>query len=191
MERMKERKGKVTYDSTSVSGNLPWSGVPSAFEWRTAKLRQNWAQSLLLIKDLLLTHEEDSLCNREVLSSRRGFTFRLKRLKPTAPNFGGPQNFRSKDDFQHFCKQLYLYFCFGSTHVFYYAANKRSVLNRGFQMFSSEGHISYYTKVRGSDILRNVIVSGYVTFYQVKKLLSINFSLFTKCIRGTDLARSP
>jgi len=58
---------------------------------------------------------------------RRGFTIRLKRLKPRAPDFGAPQNFRSKDDFQHFYKQLYLYFCFGSTHVFYYAANKRSV----------------------------------------------------------------
>ena len=60
-------------------------------------------------------------------STRRRFTIRLKRLKPRAPNFGGAQNFRSKDDFQHFCKQLYLYFCFGSMHVFYYAANKRSV----------------------------------------------------------------
>jgi len=26
-----------------------------------------------------------------------------------------------------------------------------------------------YTKVRGPDILRNGIVSGYVTFYQIKK----------------------
>jgi len=51
----------------------------------------------------------------------------LKRLKPRDPDFVGPQNFRSKDDFQHFCKQLYLYFCFGSTQVFYSAANKRSV----------------------------------------------------------------
>ena len=62
-----------------------------------------------------------------VVVVRRGFTIRLKRLNPRAPEFGGPQNFGSKDDFQHFCKQLYLYFCFGSTHVFYYAANKRSV----------------------------------------------------------------
>ena len=30
----------------------------------------------------------------------------------------GPQNLGSKDNFQHFCKQVYLYFCFGSTHVF-------------------------------------------------------------------------
>ena len=28
------------------------------------------------------------------------------------------QNFGNKDNFQHICKQLYLYFCFGSTHVF-------------------------------------------------------------------------
>ena len=42
----------------------------------------------------------------------RGFTIRLKRLKPRAPDFG------SKENFQHLCKQLHLYFCFGSTHVF-------------------------------------------------------------------------
>jgi len=34
----------------------------------------------------------------------------LKRLKPRAPDFGGPQNFVSKDNFQHFCKQLYCFF---------------------------------------------------------------------------------
>ena len=33
----------------------------------------------------------------------------------------------------------------------------------------SEGHISYYTTVRGPDILRNVVVSEYVTFYQINK----------------------
>jgi len=49
--------------------------------------------------------------------------------------------------------------------------------------------ISYYTTVRGSDILRNVIVSGYVTFFQIKKFSSIYFSLFTKCVRGPHLAR--
>ena len=58
---------------------------------------------------------------------RHGFAIRLKRLKPRAPDFGGPQNIGSKDDFQHFCKHLNLYFCFGSTHVFYCAANKRSL----------------------------------------------------------------
>jgi len=41
-------------------------------------------------------------------------------------------------------------------------------LEHGLQTFLPEGHISYYTAVRGSDILRNVIVSGYVTFYQIK-----------------------
>jgi len=35
----------------------------------------------------------------------------------------------------------------------------------------SEGRISHYTTVRGPDILCNVIVSGYVTFYQ-------NFKVF-------------
>jgi len=47
---------------------------------------------------------------------RHGFASRLRR--PRAPDFGRPQNFGSKDNFQHFCKQLYLYYCFGSTHVF-------------------------------------------------------------------------
>jgi len=116
---------------------------------------------------------------------RRGFTIRLKRLKTRALDFGEPQNFGSKDNFHHFCKQLYLFFCFGSAHVFHYAANERSVLNRGPQTFSAEGHTSYYTAVRRSDILRNVIVSGYVTFYQIKKLFII-FSLLAKSFRGSD-----
>jgi len=58
--------------------------------------------------------------------ARRGFTITLKRLKPRAPDFTGPQIFGSKDNFQHFRKQLYLNFCFGSTNVFYYAVIKRS-----------------------------------------------------------------
>jgi len=41
-----------------------------------------------------------------------------KRHTSRAPDFGGPLNFGSKDNFQHFCKKLYLYFCFVSTHVF-------------------------------------------------------------------------
>jgi len=41
--------------------------------------------------------------------------------------------------------------------------------SRGFQTFLAESHMSYYTIVRGPDILRNVIVSGYVTFYQISK----------------------
>jgi len=46
--------------------------------------------------------------------------------------------------------------------------------------FLSESYISNYIKVRGPDILRIGIVSGYVTFYQIKKFSSINFSLLTK-----------
>jgi len=34
-------------------------------------------------------------------------------------------------------------------------------------MVSPEGHLRYYTTVRGPDILRNVIVSESVTFYQI------------------------
>jgi len=42
-------------------------------------------------------------------------------------------------------------------------------MEQGLQTFSSEGHKSNYTTVRGSDILRDVIVSRYVTFYQTEK----------------------
>jgi len=60
--------------------------------------------------------------------------------------------------------------------------------SRGLRTFLSEGHISSYTTVRGPDIFRNVIVSGYVTFYQVKKFFReyINFSLLTKWLCGPD-----
>jgi len=40
--------------------------------------------------------------------------------------------------------------------------------SRTLQTFLSGGHISHYTIVRGPDVLRNVIVSGYVTFSQIK-----------------------
>jgi len=33
-----------------------------------------------------------------------------------------------------------------------------------------EGQISCYTTARGQDISRDVIVSGYVTFYQINKI---------------------
>ena len=38
---------------------------------------------------------------------RRGFTIRLKRLKPRAPDFGGPQNFERKNNFIAFLKALH------------------------------------------------------------------------------------
>jgi len=37
---------------------------------------------------------------------RRGSAIRLKRLKPKDTDFGEPQNFGSKDNFQHFCLHL-------------------------------------------------------------------------------------
>ena len=43
----------------------------------------------------------------------------------------------------------------------------RHILNQGLQTVLSEGHISYCTTVRGADILRNVILSGYVTFHEI------------------------
>jgi len=39
----------------------------------------------------------------------------------------------------------------------------------GLQMFLSEGHLSCYRTIRGPDILGNVIVLGYVTFYRSNK----------------------
>jgi len=56
---------------------------------------------------------------------RRGFTIRLKRLKPRASDFGGTQNFQSKDNFEHFCKHLHFYFGSVQRAFFYYSANKR------------------------------------------------------------------
>jgi len=38
--------------------------------------------------------------------------------------------------------------------------------------FLSEGHISYYTNVRGPDILHNRIVSGYVILYQIRNFFA-------------------
>jgi len=37
------------------------------------------------------------------------------------------------------------------------------------QMFLPEGHISYYTTLRGPDLLRNVIVTEYVIFNHISK----------------------
>ena len=55
-------------------------------------------------------------------------TIRLKRLKPRAPDFGGPQNFGSKDNFQQFCKHYICIFVLVQRTFFYYSANKH--LNR-------------------------------------------------------------
>jgi len=53
------------------------------------------------------------------------------------------------------------------------------------QTFLSVGHIYYYTNVRGPNIIRNVIVSGYVTFDQISKFfVNIIFSLLAKWLRG-------
>jgi len=38
--------------------------------------------------------------------------------------------------------------------------------SRGLHTFLPEGHISYYTTAGGPNILHNVIVSGYISFYQ-------------------------
>ena len=51
-----------------------------------------------------------------------------------------------------------------------YACGWKSKLYiKSLQTFLTEDHISHYTSVRWPDILRNVIISGYVTFYQISK----------------------
>jgi len=44
-------------------------------------------------------------------------------------------------------------------------------IDQGSSNFFGEDHISYCTTVRGLDILRNVIFSAYVTFYQINTFL--------------------
>ena len=56
-------------------------------------------------------------------------------------------------------------------------------------LFLSESYKSYYTTIRGPDIIRNVTVSGCVTFYQISKCfvnVQYYFSLLTKFPRGPD-----
>jgi len=43
-------------------------------------------------------------------------------------------------------------------------------IDQGSPNFLGEDHISYCTTVRGPNTLRNVIFSGYVTFYQINAL---------------------
>jgi len=50
-------------------------------------------------------------------------------------------------------------------------------IDQGLQPIVTESHISYYTTVRGPEIVRNVIVSGYVPFYQINKCFG-NISRF-------------
>jgi len=51
------------------------------------------------------------------------------------------------------------------------------LLKQGHQTFCQRD-LNYYIIGRGPDILCNVMVSGYVTFYQISKY----FSLLTKCL---------
>jgi len=61
----------------------------------------------------------------------------------------------------------------------------KNSVEQGSTNVLSDGHKSYYTKDRGLNILRDVIVLGYVTFYQINKVFhKYIFSLLTKCLRG-------
>jgi len=68
-------------------------------------------------------------------------------------------------------------------------------VGQGLQPFLSEGHISYYSKVWGLEIIviRNVSISGWATFYQINMFFVtyIIFSLLTKCLRGPDKMALP
>jgi len=72
--------------------------------------------------------------------------------------------------------------------TFYIITIPQSILlyARRLQTLLTDGHISYYTTVRGPDIWRNVVVSWYVTFYQTNNFYNIIFSLLTKCLLGPD-----
>jgi len=82
--------------------------------------------------------------------------------------------------------------CGADAHTFVYS--------RGLQTFLSEDHIRYYMIVRGSDFLRNVIVSGKVAFHQINKFF-VNVLFYHHCqngfagrmkwLRGPHLARGP
>jgi len=74
------------------------------------------------------------------------------------------QNFDEKQYFQYWILCLV---------VFNWKSRKQRLLvealYQGLQTFLSDGHINYYTTFGGPGILRNVIVSGYVTFCQIKR----------------------
>ena len=59
-----------------------------------------------------------------MLAFRHGFTIRLKRFKPRAPNFQGPQNFGSKKNFQLFWKEFICIFILVQCTFFNHAADK-------------------------------------------------------------------
>ena len=89
------------------------AGTYVSANYRKSKLENIYICRERTTRNLLFCH---CLTNNKS-AYRRGITMRLKRLKPRASDFGGSQTFRSKNNFRHFCIQLYLYFCFGSTHL--------------------------------------------------------------------------
>jgi len=62
--------------------------------------------------------------------------------------------------------------------------------SRDLQTFLSKSYICNYTTVREPDILRNVIVSGYVTFYRINKcFLNVLFFINDKMsLRSDEMA---
>ena len=60
----------------------------------------------------------------------------------------------------------------------------------GPQKCLSEGHMNYDTTIRGPNILRNVIISGYVIFYQINKcFVNLYFFVIDKMsLRPVEMA---
>jgi len=91
-----------------------------------------------------------------IIALRRGFTIRLKRLKPRAPDLGGPKISGART--------------ISSTFVSNYICMLVLVQRTFFTTLLTKDLYRTGVTVCGSDILRDVIVSGHVTFYQINKL---------------------
>jgi len=91
-----------------------------------------------------------------------------------------------------FCASDACWFTVGKRHCVHiqlFSVCRALIYYRCLQTFLSEGHICYYATVRGPDILHNVIVSGYVTFYKVKKNFVIMLSFHCYCSIMSPRAR--
>jgi len=91
---------------------LVWRlGLPLAISRFVSRYRILCEANLSVFVKIFSQFEIQNVINLNMCHEpRRGFTIKLKRLKSRAPDFGGSQNFESKDNFQHFCKQYIFIF---------------------------------------------------------------------------------
>ena len=63
-------------------------------------------------------------------------------------------------------------------------------IDQGSPKFLGEDHISYCKTIRGPDILRSVVFSGYVTFYQINRFLEniLLFHYWQNVLRPDEMA---